>query len=103
MSHGKHKAKHMMHFFLKSFLISLVLIIIACICNAFTFGWQSAFAENLYGLDADEYAGVLMIVMGIWKILIVQFTLVPAIAAFFVAKHIEKHADDDDQNCGCGC
>ena len=103
MSHEKHKAIHMKNFFVKSFAISLILLIIACICNAFTFEWQAMLAERLYGLDSDDYAQILALVMGIWKILIVQFAFIPAIASFFVAKHIEKHHNDNDENCGCRC
>ena len=103
MSHGKHKAKYMKHFFVKSFLISLVSLILVCICSAFTFDWQAALAERLYGMDSDDYAQILALTMGIWKILIVQFTLVPAIAAFFITKHIEKHHADENDDCGCGC
>ena len=103
MSHGKHKAKYMKHFFVKSFLISLVLLILVCICSAFTFDWQAAPAARPYGMDSDDYAQILALTMGIWKILIVQFTLVPAIAAFFIAKHIEKHHADENDDCGCGC
>lgn len=105
MSHGKHKVKFFKHFFVKSFWISFILLIVAAIVSALTFDMQAALAERLYGMDSEEYAKILCMAMSIWKILVIQFTLIPAIATFFIAKHIEKHHhdDDDSSSCGCGC
>lgn len=90
-------------FFVKSFWISILLLILLCILSALTFDFQASLAERFYGLDADDYAQILVMGLTIWKVLIVQFALVPALAMWCIAKHTEK---DDDGECGakgCGC
>lgn len=104
MSHGKHKVKCMKQFFVKSFWVSILLVILMGILASLTFDFGSSMAERFYGLDPEDYAKILCYVMGIWKILIIQFTLVPAIVTCMIAKHIEKNEEDggcDEHGCGC--
>ena len=51
-------------------------------------------AERLYGLSKNDYAKIFNAVFGIWKILVIQFTLIPAIAMGMIEKHIKKHCDE---------
>ncbi len=101
MSHYK-KIKGMKNFFVKSFWISILLLIILCICAALTFEFQASMAERIYGIDIDDYAQILVTGLTIWKVLIVQFALVPALAMWCISKHI-KEDDDSCSGTGCGC
>lgn len=80
-------------FFLKSFVISLVLLILsafACI----TFHESCAgMAEKMYGIAPHYYSLMVGMLFGLWKILIIQFTLVPFIALACMQKHVEKCAE----------
>lgn len=104
MSHGKHKVKHMKHFFVKSFWISFILLVIVGLLSVLTFDVQSSMAERFYGIDSEDYAKIMCLIMGMWKVLIIQFTLIPAIVSTLIVKHMDKH--EDEGGCGahgCGC
>lgn len=94
MEHHLEKIRNKKKFFFKSFIISLILVILCCVIGWFTFNFFAGMAENMYGVDADDYAKGYILMMGIWKILIVQFTLVPAIAMWMLEKHLKKHSSD---------
>lgn len=83
------------HFFVKSFIVSLILLILTCLIAHFTYDFWVSMAERMYGLDREEYSKIFVTVMCLWKILIVQFTLVPAIAMMFIEKYAQKHLTDD--------
>lgn len=109
MQHELYKVKHMKHFFVKSFWVSFLLLVVFGLLAVLTFDFQISLAERFYGLDSDDYAKIMCTVMGIWKVLIIQFTLVPAIVSCFIVKHIEKYhmgENGDTGGCGtesCGC
>ena len=88
--HHLEKIKHKKHFFVKSFVISLVLLIILCLIATFGFDFMAQMSEKLYGLDTEDYAKVFVTAFAIWKILIIQFTLVPEIAMHMIEKHVKE-------------
>lgn len=88
--HHLEKIKHKKHFFIKSFVISLVLLILLCLIATLSFDFLANMAEKMYGIDFDDYAKIFMTAFAIWKILIIQFTLVPAIAMSMIEKHIKE-------------
>ncbi len=91
MEHHLEKIRHKKMFFIKSFIISLVLMIIVCIIATLLFNVMANFNYKFYGLDLDDYGQIFVMVFGIWKILILQFTLVPAIAMMCLEKHVKKN------------
>lgn len=96
MEHMLKKVHHKKWFFTKSFIVSLVLIILVCLLSYFCYDHMYAMSEKLSGISTDAYAEVFTLVMGFWKILIIQFTLVPAVAMCMVEKHIKTHEKCDD-------
>ncbi len=96
------KIQGMKKFFVKSFWISILLLIVICIAAALTFEFQASLAERFYGLDMDDYAQILVSTLTIWKILIIQFTLIPMLALWCISKHLNKDEQDSSNN-GCGC
>lgn len=94
MTHHLEKINLKKKFFIKSFLVSIVLLIIICLIATFGYNFMADIAENLYGIDFDDYAEVFVLVFGLWKILIIQFTLVPAIALCMLEKCVKKDEDN---------
>lgn len=88
--HHLEKIKHKKHFFVKSFVVSLVLLIILCLIATLCFDYMAQMAERLYGLEADDYAKIFVNAFAIWKILIIQFALVPAIVMHMIEKHVKE-------------
>lgn len=85
LSHEE-KMQHMQHYFFKSFIISFVLLLFATLMCIFFFDYQAQMMEKLFQLDVDDYSVLLVFLMGLWKILIIQFTLIPALVLFCMRK-----------------
>ena len=71
MEHHLEKARHKKIFFFKSFIVSLIVLVIICVVATLLFNWMANVNYYFYGINADDYAKVFTIVMGIWKILII--------------------------------
>ncbi len=96
MHHVLKKVHYKKWFFVKSFIVSIVTMILVCLLSALFYDNMSAMAERISGISPDDYSEVFTLVMGIWKILIIQFTLIPAIAMCMIEKHIKTHENCDD-------
>lgn len=94
MEHHLKKVHYKKWFFIKSFIISLIILILSCLICTKCFDNMASMAEKLYGLSKNDYAKIFNAVFGIWKILVIQFTLIPAIAMCMIEKHIKKHCDE---------
>lgn len=90
MCHHMEKISHKKKFFIKSFIVSLVLLIIFWLIGMFAYEFFANTAYKMYGIDADDYAKNYTLIMCLWKILIIQFTLVPAIAMCMLEKQMKK-------------
>lgn len=75
----REKVAHLQKYFVKSFWLSLILLIIASILCIAMRNYQLAFISKYFNMKPEEYYEVVVLVLGIWKILIIQFTLIPAI------------------------
>lgn len=95
MCHHLEKLHHKKKFFIKSFVISLIVLAIVCLICSLGYNFMAGMANKFYGIDFDDYAEVFVLVFGIWKILILQFTLVPAIAMCMIEKHIKKEEKEN--------
>ena len=89
----EHSAEHCMKilkfkkiFFLKSFVISFLLYLISVIILVTGHEPIAQMVENVYGLSAQHFMKTAVILMGFWKILIIQFTLVPFIVLALMEK-----------------
>lgn len=91
------RIEHKKHFFIKTFVISLVLMIILCLIATMAYNHMAYMASMLYDIDMDDYGKIFVMTFAIWKILIIQFTLVPAIAFAMIEKHIKKHMKENDK------
>lgn len=90
MEHHLEKIHNKKHFFLKSFIVSVVLLIIVGLVGLLCFNFCAQMAENIYGLDTDDFAKIYVMFFAFWKLLIIQFTLVPAIVMVLIEKHIKQ-------------
>ena len=80
------KLEYLQKFFLTSFVVSFILLLFSGLVYM-AFNEQIAnMAAQMFNIDADEYIELYLLLMGIWKILIFQFTLIPAVAIWSMKK-----------------
>lgn len=79
-------------FFLKSFIISFIFLILATALCIYMHGFQLEFINKYFPMDVKDYNHLVVLLLGMWKILIFQFTLVPAIVIWLMRKC---------SKCGC--
>lgn len=90
----KEKLRFLQKFFVKTFWISFVLLLISTgLCIAMH-DYQLAFVDKYFKMDPEDFNYLVVLLLGLWKILIVQFTLIPALAVWCIRKCCK---------CGCGC
>jgi len=94
MEEKKKKLEFLQKFFVKSFLISFILVIVSSILCIAMGDFQLAIVQKYFHADAKDLGMALILVFGIWKVLIIQFTLVPALAIFCIRKCCK---------CKCAC
>lgn len=83
----KAKLDAMQKYFGISFLISFLLLLLSSILCMYMHDAQFAFVNKYFPLaDAKEYNMLVILILGIWKVLIIQFTLIPAIVIWFIRK-----------------
>ena len=88
------KLEFMQHFFVKSFVVSFILLILSTIACMFMHDFQVMYVQKYFNMNADDLSKVIVLLLGLWKILIVQFTLVPALVVLCIRKC---------GKCNCGC
>ena len=89
----KEKLKHMQRFFFTSFWISFILLIFSSFLCIAMHDSQIAFVNKYFPLnDIKDYNYLVILILGIWKVLIIQFTLIPGLAVWCIRKC-----------CKCGC
>ncbi len=90
LHHHLKKVQHAKIFFLKSFIISLILFILSCILVLCCYDCFAKMAETIYRLSYKDFTRIFVILMGFWKILIIQFTLIPFIVMAMIEGHVKK-------------
>jgi len=73
-------------FFFKSFLISFVLIIFSSLMCILMNDAQAQIVEKFFQLDSEDFNFILVLAFSFWKILVVQFTLIPALVIWSMQK-----------------
>lgn len=82
-------------FFWKYFIISLLLMLLACFITKFCGNLLYNMTAHFFNITRNEYDLCVVHCMSLWKILIFQFALAPALALCWLKKHAEL---DDDTN-----
>lgn len=86
----REKVAHMHKYFSNSFWLSFILLIIAsALCVAFR-DTQIAVMEKYFQVGAKEWGWIVTLILGMWKVLIIQFTLVPALVLWCMKKCCER-------------
>ena len=88
------KLEFMQHFFVKSFVVSFILLILSTIACMFMHDFQVMYVQKYFNMGADDLNKLIVLLLGLWKILIVQFTLVPALVVWCIRRC---------GKCNCGC
>jgi hypothetical protein len=80
------KLAFLQNFFFVSFIISFVLMLISnLLClNPQVHEFQNKIMVDLFKVDAATVNSLVVLLFGIWKILIIQFTLIPGIAIWLI-------------------
>ena len=84
------KIKHMKNYFFISFGISFIFLLFSTMMCVFFYDSQVHFVERFFGMDGEDYGQLVVFLLGVWKILIVQFTLIPAIVFAIIEKNMQK-------------
>jgi len=86
------KMEYAQAFFVKSFLLSFVFLLIATMLCVVMHDFQLAFVQKYFAMEVDDFNYLVVLLLGIWKIFIFQFTLIPALVLLCMRKC-----------CKCGC
>lgn len=89
----KAKLEFLQKFFFKSFVVSFIFLLLGTFLCIAMHDVQLAFVNKYFPLDNPrDYNYLVILLLGVWKILIFQFTLVPALVIWCMRKC-----------CKCGC
>ena len=81
------KIKGMKKYFFISFLVSFVILLLSSLICVIYHDNQIMIMEKFFGLDAEDYSYMVVLLLGLWKLLIIQFTLIPALALWIIEKN----------------
>lgn len=82
-------------FFLKNFIIGLILMLIICVIAMIMKDGLWTRMENWWDLTAYDCRRLYYMLMGIWKLFLVQFALVPFISLAMIEGHLKNHLKKD--------
>lgn len=89
----KEKLEAMQRYFFISFLISYFFLLLSTVLCIYMHDMQLAFVTKYFPLDdIRDYNELVILIFGIWKVIIFQFTLIPAIVIWCM-----RHC------CKCSC
>lgn len=75
----KEKVAHMHKYFVKSFWFSVILLIIFSALTMMMRGHMMGLMARYFQMQPRDWDYIVFLVYGFWKILIIQFTLIPAL------------------------
>lgn len=80
------KLEHMQMYFAKSFWISFILLLLTTVlCVVMRYSHLSL-VQRYFPMDVKDFNFLIVLILGLWKLLIVQFTLVPALVFWGMKK-----------------
>lgn len=74
-------------FFFKSFIVSAIMLMISALILVIGHDYFAEMTSKMYRLNSEQYTSVMIYSLAFWKIIIIQFTLVPAIVLHLMQKH----------------
>lgn len=74
----------------KSFFIGFILLIVMSIAYHFNFDGFYNMSNNFYPMDEATFTNILVMSIAMWKLILLQLFLIPAIALHFTIKCCEK-------------
>jgi hypothetical protein len=80
------KLHFLQKFFFSGFIISYVLIVFSSLMCLLMNDFQLHLSEKFFQMDSEDFNFVLFLSFALWKILVVQFTLIPGIAVWGMRK-----------------
>lgn len=89
----KEKIAHMHKYFSNSFWLSFVLLLIASFLCIIMHNTQIMFVNKYFPVSVENFNMIVLLTMGIWKVLIIQFTLIPALVLWCMKKCYCKKAE----------
>ena len=92
----KAKLEAMQKYFTTSFWISFIVLFIASVlCMVFRDS-QIAIMEKYFQIGAKAWGFIVVLTLAMWKILIIQFTLIPALAIWCIRKCCKCNCKKED-------
>jgi hypothetical protein len=85
----KEKLEFMQSFFLRSFVISFIFLLLSTFLCMFMHDFQVMYVGRYFDLSAEDFNEIVVFLLGLWKILIIQFTLIPAIVIWGIRRCIK--------------
>lgn len=86
----REKVAHLHKYFVKSFWLSFLFLILATWLCIAMHNVQVAFINKYFPMPVEEYNEIVVFLLGFWKILIFQFTLIPALVLWCMKKRCCK-------------
>ncbi len=93
----KAKLMFLQNFFLVSFLVGYLFLVFSSLLCASTqvHDFQHKIMVDWFGISAETANWLVVLLLGLWKILIIQFTLVPGVAIWLIRIFCKcKRADE---------
>ncbi len=78
------KISSMKKYFFVSFLVSFLFLLVSFGFCMLLHDWYLNIATKLFGITPLVYNRIMVLLFGVWKILIIQFTLIPTIALWII-------------------
>ncbi len=91
----KEKLEHLQKYFVKSFWLSFILLIIVSILCMVMHDAQMVIVNKYFPITEESYNFLVILTLGIWKILVIQFTLIPALVIWCMRRCCCK------ESCSC--
>ncbi len=80
------KFKTLRDVFIKIFIVSFAIMIIACLISFLGYDLIAGMLESTFDIESDDLCQDIIIIFGIWKLIIIQFSLVPAIVFHWMSR-----------------
>ena len=78
------KIRSLRHYFFVSFWISFILLLVSFGICMLIHDWHVNVVTKLFDITPLAYNKISVVLFGFWKILIIQFTLIPGIALWIM-------------------
>lgn len=78
----------------KSFFIGLIFFILMTVSYHFYFDTFYDISNKFYPMDEMSFVNIVVISIAMWKLILLQLFLIPAIALHWTIKCCEKKAED---------